>query len=91
MVPITIKLSDLGPRRDQKGAQALRFTCLVFMCVCVCVCVQERVKKIGEMIERDGSSSSSQTPNNTVLQFKSRRYSHSLSTASVSSSLTSLS
>ncbi|KAG7601817.1 Cyclin-D4-2 [Arabidopsis thaliana] len=52
---------------------------------------KERVKKIGEMIERDGSSSSSQTPNNTVLQFKSRRYSHSLSTASVSSSLTSLS
>ncbi|KAG7554808.1 Cyclin N-terminal [Arabidopsis suecica] len=50
---------------------------------------KERVKKIGEMIERDGTSSSSQTPNNMVLQYKTHRY--SLSTASVSSSLTSLS
>ncbi|CAH8281541.1 unnamed protein product [Eruca vesicaria subsp. sativa] len=47
---------------------------------------KERVKKIGEMIERNGSASCPQTPpNNTVSQFKT------LSTSSVSSSLTSLS
>ncbi|RID42425.1 hypothetical protein BRARA_J02308 [Brassica rapa] len=48
---------------------------------------KERVKKIGEMIERNGSASCPQTPpnNNAVLQFKT------LSTSSVSSSLTSLS
>ncbi|KAL1209031.1 Cyclin-D4-2 [Cardamine amara subsp. amara] len=56
---------------------------------------KERVKKIGEMIERDGSSSCSQTPNNVVLPFKTP-YSPSLSStstssSSVSSSLTSLS
>ncbi|KAG2300631.1 hypothetical protein Bca4012_012385 [Brassica carinata] len=47
---------------------------------------KERVKKIGEMIERNGSALCPQTPpNNAVLQFKT------LSTSSVSSSLTSLS
>ncbi|CAN6873993.1 hypothetical protein Bca4012_046529 [Brassica carinata] len=48
---------------------------------------KESVKKIGEMIERNGSTSCPQTPpsNNAVLQFKT------LSTSSVSSSLTSLS
>ncbi|XP_010453068.1 PREDICTED: cyclin-D4-2-like isoform X1 [Camelina sativa] len=52
----------------------------------------ERVKKIGEMIERgDGSTSCSQTPNNVVLQPFKTLYSPSLSTSSVSSSLTSLS
>ncbi|XP_018446599.1 cyclin-D4-2 [Raphanus sativus] len=46
---------------------------------------KERVKKIGEMIERNGSASCPQTPpNNAVLRFKT------LSTSSVSSSLTSL-
>ncbi|KAF8115798.1 hypothetical protein N665_0025s0246 [Sinapis alba] len=50
---------------------------------------KERVKKIGEMIERNGSASCPQPqtpPNNAVLQFKK-----TLSTSSVSSSLTSLS
>lgn len=43
------------------------------------------MKKIGEMIERNGSASCPQTPpNNAVLRFKT------LSTSSVSSSLTSL-
>ncbi|KAJ0265964.1 Cyclin-D4-2 [Hirschfeldia incana] len=47
---------------------------------------KERVKKIGEMIERNGSASCPHTPpNNAVLQFKT------LSTSSVSSSLTFLS
>ncbi|CAA7027193.1 unnamed protein product [Microthlaspi erraticum] len=52
---------------------------------------KERVKKIGEMIERDWSPSCSETPNYAVLQFKTHHHSHSLSTTSVSSSLTSLS
>ncbi|CAH2073245.1 unnamed protein product [Thlaspi arvense] len=54
---------------------------------------KERVKKIGEMIERDGSNSSSQTPNSVVFQNKTHHHHHSLSlsSTSVSSSLTSLS
>ncbi|ESQ40992.1 hypothetical protein EUTSA_v10014176mg [Eutrema salsugineum] len=51
---------------------------------------KERVKKIGEMIERDEPASCSQTPNNVVLKFKTH-HSPSLSSTSVSSSLTSLS
>ncbi|EOA21164.1 hypothetical protein CARUB_v10001512mg [Capsella rubella] len=52
---------------------------------------KERVKKIGEMIERDGSTSCSQTPNNVVLPFKTLYSPSPLSPSSVSSSLTSLS